>query len=71
MATKIIKAGADVYRATCGECGCRFTYERDDVRTNYVGVVREVVTCPHCGEQVSHHGYRGDEWPRPAREDCL
>ena len=56
MTTKIITPGTDTYQATCSECGCKFTYQRGDVHTNYVTVVREVVGCPHCGYQVSHFG---------------
>ena len=56
MTTKIITPGTDTYRATCSECGCKFTYQSGDVHTNYVTVVREVVGCPHCGYQVSHFG---------------
>ena len=71
MTTKIIEPGTDVYRATCGECGCRFTYERSDVRTNYVRGGEEV-SCPHCGSRCSHFGASGSRWPdmTKARRGC-
>jgi hypothetical protein len=63
MTRKIVEAGTDTYRATCGECGCRFTYERSDIHTNYVAHVRQVVSCPHCGKDVGHLG-AGNGWSR-------
>ena len=56
MTTKIITPGTNTYLATCSECGCKFTYQRGDVHTNYFTGVREAVGCPHCGYQVSHFG---------------
>ena len=58
MAIKIIAPGADVYTATCTECGCRFTYERDDVFTNY-RTGGECVSCPQCGHNHLHFGVTG------------
>ena len=59
MATKIISPGTDVYRATCTECGARFSYEREDVRTNYLRGGEEV-SCPGCGHA---HRYLGASRP--------
>lgn len=55
MSKRVISAGDDVYRATCSECGCVFTYEREDVRHNYVSG-GERVSCPHCGHDCGHYG---------------
>ena len=55
MTTKIITAGTDTYRATCAECGCRFTYEREDVHHNYARG-GDWVGCPGCHHQVMHVG---------------
>ncbi len=52
---KIITKGTDTYHATCTECGARFSYEREDVRTNYVRG-GEWVSCPHCGHDHQHFG---------------
>lgn len=52
---KIITKGTDTYRASCSECGTTFTYERDDVHTNYVKG-GEWVSCPHCGHGHRHYG---------------
>ena len=48
MAIKIIKEGQVKFPATCGRCGCEFTYELEDV--NAAGFV----TCPCCGELIFH-----------------
>lgn len=51
----IIKPGQTKYRATCGECGAVFTYERSDVNRNYVRG-GEWVSCPSCGHSHMHLG---------------
>lgn len=48
MAIKIIKEGQVKFPATCGRCGCEFTYELEDVNT------AGFVTCPCCGELIFH-----------------
>ena len=54
---RVIEPGHDEYTARCAECGCRFVYGREDVKTNYgVGGGREVA-CPHCGHAFHHLGY--------------
>lgn len=62
MTVQIVEKGADTYHGHCGECGCRFTYQRTDVHHNYVqGGAR--VSCPHCGQQLHHFGASGTKWP--------
>lgn len=60
MSKKIIVKGSTTFRATCRDCGTCFTYERDDVRQNYVRG-GEWVSCPLCGQQCRHLG-RGNDW---------
>lgn len=55
MAKTILERGQDKYVCTCGECGTRFSYERDDVSRNYV-VGGEHVYCPHCSKPCRHYG---------------
>jgi DNA-directed RNA polymerase subunit RPC12/RpoP len=55
MAIKIIKEGVDKFRATCGNCGTTFSYEMEDVHTNYLKG-GEQVSCPHCGHSHRHYG---------------
>ena len=55
---KIISSGTNHYRATCHECGAVFTYQREDVRTNYARGGEEV-SCPHCGHGHRHFGVTG------------
>lgn len=54
---EIIEKGQDKYNARCGECGAKFTYEREDVHHNHPG--GDVVSCPHCGRSVRHSGAVG------------
>ena len=63
MATEILKKGRDAYHGHCGECGCEFTYERDDVKTNYAHG-GERVSCPHCGYSIHHFGESGTRWSK-------
>ena len=58
MATKIITPGTDRYRASCTECGCKFSYERSDVHHDYVHG-GERVSCPHCGYGLYHFDTSG------------
>jgi len=63
MAKKIIQQGSTTFRATCTECGTRFTYEREDIMKNYVlAFGAEEVSCPHCGHACRHFG-NGNKWP--------
>jgi hypothetical protein len=54
---EVIKEGVQKYRATCAECGAVFTYERDDVRRNFLDC-RDEVACPTCGCGCRHLGSR-------------
>lgn len=62
MTTKIIRPGTDTYRATCTECGCQFTYQREDVVHSYL-YVGDRVCCPQCGNAMYHFGASGIRWP--------
>jgi len=69
MTRKIIEPGTDVYRATCTECGCRFSYERSDVSHNYVRG-GDWIACPQCGHQHMHFGASGTRWPSGSQRSC-
>lgn len=45
---KIITSGKKEFIAVCNRCGCKFSYELEDVLWN------NVVKCPECNEHVSH-----------------
>jgi hypothetical protein len=62
MAKTIIKPGTNKFHARCDQCGCRFDYEREDVRHDYVHS-RDVVSCPSCGHSLVHLGASGTRWP--------
>lgn len=51
---EIIKRGSKTV-TTCCRCGCKFSFESEDVQKedidNYKGY-REFVWCPQCSEQV-------------------
>ena len=51
---EIIKLGTKKMRI-CSMCGCKFTYEKEDIKQenldNYKGF-REFVQCPQCCENV-------------------
>jgi hypothetical protein len=59
---EIVRQGKTKYAAHCSECSCDFTYERSDVRHNYVRGSDEV-TCPGCGHGIRHFGESGTRWP--------
>ena len=63
MAKEILKQGIKTYTGHCDECGADFTYQREDVRHNYVRG-GEDVGCPCCGHGVRHFGEAGTRWPR-------
>ena len=58
----IITRGVSEYDVTCRECGCHFTYQRQDVHTNYVRG-GEWVGCPDCGHAHRHLGASGVQCP--------
>lgn len=64
MAKKIIHPGVTKYRGHCGDCGCDFTYEREDVNVNFARG-GENVSCPSCGHSCQHLGENGTRWPEP------
>ena len=48
----IIKPGTK-FTATCYECGCVFSYEKEDVVCNiYRNECYSCVTCPQCGREL-------------------
>lgn len=51
----IIQEGTTKYNTRCDECGCRFTYDREDVHENYVRG-GDWVSCPSCGTSCRHCG---------------
>ena len=55
MTVKIVNPGCSSYCAHCHECGCDFTYQREDVHHNYVRG-GDYVSCPVCGQACAHHG---------------
>lgn len=46
---KIIKDGTRIYKATCPNCGCEFTYENEDII-----VATSAVICPCCEQYLPH-----------------
>jgi hypothetical protein len=53
MAVKVIDSGHTYFTASCAQCGCRFSYERDDImgRTTFAG---GWVACPECSTKHMH-----------------
>ena len=51
MAIKIIKEPTKVFVVECEQCECIFSYEEEDLGSEYV---IPFVKCPHCGKLVSH-----------------
>lgn len=48
---KIIKEGKKEFITTCPICGCRFSYEYEDLQLT---ITYKMVQCPCCGEEVIH-----------------
>jgi hypothetical protein len=59
---RIVKTGRDTYHASCTNCDCQFTYERDDVAIDY-GTGTHRVSCPYCGHAMTHLGSSGIKRP--------
>lgn len=62
---KIVHRGTSTCHASCSECGAVFTYQCEDVRTNYAKGGR-YVDCPCCGRPYRHFGMSADwapSWP--------
>lgn len=53
MTIKIIKHGGR-RKVECLNCGCIFSYEKEDIRTVTIGYNEYVdnVYCPECGEKL-------------------
>ena len=49
MAIEIVKDGCKKFNMTCPNCGCKFTYEYEDVKVG-------VVICPCCKTGLMHKG---------------
>lgn len=49
---KIIKDGVKLFKATCPNCGCEFTYENEDINNS-------MVICPCCEQYLPHKGVIG------------
>lgn len=62
MAKEILNGAPSKFRASCGKCGCEFTYELNDVITTMFG---PKTTCPSCGEWCAHYPppRLGRRWP--------
>lgn len=67
MTTRILTPGCNHYNGHCAECGCEFSYQREDVHHNYRNS-GEYVACPSCGASCHHFGASGTRWPRPLRD---
>lgn len=52
MAVNIVEKSN--FEGRCESCGCKFTYELEDIRSfsHKVNDNRGVVTCPNCGTDV-------------------
>ena len=49
MAIEIIKQGQTKFTAYCSQCGCKFTYELEDLNA------AECIECPCCGHTILHN----------------
>ena len=52
---EIIKRGTKTI-TTCKQCGCKFSYESEDIQeqcTDMYKQYREYVQCPQCDEEVA------------------
>ncbi len=58
---EIIKTGKTKFRGHCIDCGCKFTYEHEDVCRNYLRGANEVA-CPSCSHACRHFGESGTYW---------
>ena len=54
---KIIEPGTRTI-TKCAECGCKFSYEKEDIETdgllvnNLVFIGKIFVVCPQCGKEI-------------------
>lgn len=49
---KIIEKGKETFELTCVRCGCKFSYETDDVHGTYTDEMK--VECPQCKYNNKH-----------------
>lgn len=61
MSIKIISKGMKErtkYRVECPECGCVYEYNKEDIKSEFIGMMLEPFTyhtiCPHCHNKVNH-----------------
>lgn len=50
---KVIKHGK-MKQTTCSDCGCVFTYEKEDTFTEQIDINEwyTFITCPDCGSKI-------------------
>lgn len=51
---KIFAHGKKEFIVVCRNCGCKFSYELEDI------VAKDYVICPECDVRISHHVYPDD-----------
>lgn len=49
---KIIEKGKETFELTCARCGCRFSYEAEDITETLIGAL--AVKCPQCAAHNIH-----------------
>lgn len=50
---KILEHGAFSRVIRCNRCGCKFSFESEDIKEiNNNDTIREVVECPECNKQL-------------------
>ena len=55
MAIRVIEHGKKKFTTTCPNCGCRFEYELEDIKSEFAGV--KTVKCPDCQQECYHYDY--------------
>ena len=73
---KIIKNGKKpiktkvIYTTTCGNCGCKFEFEDEDLISEKRINGKKVITCPYCNKQITlFNGDFGNEGNYTTREE--
>lgn len=56
---EIIELGKEKFEAVCTRCGCRFTYQLEDLK---MPVFTECVECPECGKVYYHPIQKENEY---------
>lgn len=57
MTKEILSPGPKKFKTTCTKCKTEFSYELEDVHTNYRGFPNPYVSCPSCSEMLGHYGH--------------